>query len=76
MNFRDEKILRAFAKNLQTIRKSKNFTQEELAYQSEITLSQIARIETARINPSLSTIFQLAKTMKIPIQEFFEFELE
>jgi len=48
VNFRDEKLLAAFGKNLQKVRKRLNFTQEGLAYQSNISLSQIARIETEK----------------------------
>ncbi|MCC6690446.1 MAG: helix-turn-helix transcriptional regulator [Bacteroidia bacterium] len=71
----DEKGLKAFAKHLKTIRQKKGFTQEELAYQSGLSLSQIARIETFRINPTLSTIFTIARTLKVPLYELFHFDL-
>ncbi len=71
----DVENIEAFAKNFKAVRKRYGYTQEELAYLSDITLSQIARIETARINPGISTIFRFAKTMNIPVKEFFEFEL-
>lgn len=71
----DEAGLKAFAKQLKEIRKEKGFTQEELAYQSDLSLSQIARIETYRINPTLSTIFQIARTLKVPVSKLFEFNL-
>lgn len=73
MNFRDEKILYAFGKNLQKIRKSKNHSQEELAYQSGISLSQIARIETGKINPTLCTIVTIAKTLGVKGSELLDF---
>jgi len=38
-------------------------------------LSQIARIETARINPTLSTVFTLARTLNVPLTDLFDFEL-
>jgi DNA-binding XRE family transcriptional regulator len=71
----DEQGIEAFAKHFKEVRKKYGFTQEELAYTSDIALSQIARIETAKINPSLSTIFKLARTMKVPLPELFSFEL-
>jgi transcriptional regulator with XRE-family HTH domain len=73
--FFDEAGLKAFATHLKKVRKEMGFTQEELSYQSGITLSQIARIETARINPTLSTIFQLSRTLKITTSRLFEFKL-
>ncbi len=35
----------------------------KLSFEYGLLLSQIARIETARINPALSTIFRLARTL-------------
>ncbi|WP_154785639.1 MULTISPECIES: helix-turn-helix transcriptional regulator [unclassified Flavobacterium] len=63
------------AKRLKEIRSEKGLSQEELAYRSEITLSQIARIETIRINPTVSTIFKIARTLEVPLSELFNFEL-
>lgn len=73
MNFRDEKILIAFGNNLSKIRKQNNFTQEKLAYTSNISLSQIARIETGKINTTLCTIMEIAKTLKIKPTELMDF---
>ena len=71
----DEAGLNAFAKRLKEVRKLKGFTQEELAYKSGLSLSQIARIETAKTNPTLSTIFRIARTMDIKLSELFDFVL-
>lgn len=65
MNFRDDKWLIEFGKNLKRIREERNFTQEKLAYESELSLSQVARIETGKTNPTLCTIVVIAKTLKI-----------
>jgi transcriptional regulator with XRE-family HTH domain len=71
----DEEGLKLLAKKLVEVRKRKGFTQEELAHESEITLSQIARIETCKINPTVSTIFKLARTLKVNVGELFDFKL-
>jgi transcriptional regulator with XRE-family HTH domain len=73
VNFRDEKILIAFGKTLKKVRKKMNFTQEDLAYQSGISLSQIARIETGKINPTLCSIVVIAKTLKVSPRELMDF---
>jgi len=75
MNFRDKDILLAFAKNLKRLRKQKNFTQEKLAYTSNISLSQIARIETGKINPTLCTMIEIAKTLEIDPKELLDFDI-
>ena len=71
----DESGLEAFATHLKKVRMKAGFTQEELAYQSGLTLSQIGRIETFRINPTLSTIFKIARTLKVELPEMFKFKL-
>jgi len=72
----DEKALKLFALNLKSIRLKKKFTQQQLAFESGLSLSQIARIETAKINPTISTVFQIARTLEVSPKELFEFELE
>ncbi|MFH6966762.1 helix-turn-helix transcriptional regulator [Flavobacterium sp. FlaQc-28] len=71
----DEEGLQLLAKRLKEIRSEKGISQEELAYRSEITLSQIARIETVRINPTISTIFKIARALEVPLSDLFNFEL-
>jgi DNA-binding XRE family transcriptional regulator len=71
----DEKGLKAFAKTLKKVRKEQGFTQESLANEAGMSVSQIARIETIKINPSLSTVFQIARTLKVPISRLFDFKL-
>lgn len=65
MNFREEKWLIEFGKNLKKVREETGFTQERLAYESELSLSQIARIETGKTNLTLCTIVVIAKTLNI-----------
>jgi transcriptional regulator with XRE-family HTH domain len=71
----DEEGLKLLAKRLKEIRSEKKLSQEDLADKSEITLSQIARIETAKINPTVSTIFKIARGLDVSPKELFDFEL-
>lgn len=73
MQFRDEKILLAFGKHLKNLRNRAGVSQEELAYSSGISLSQIARIETGRINPTLCTITTLAKFLNVHPSEMMQY---
>ena len=70
----DEIGLKLLAQRLKQLRSEKKITQEELAYRSELTLSQIARIETVKINPTVSTMFRIAKALDVNIIELFDFE--
>ncbi len=71
----DQNGLRSFVLQLKRVREEHDITQEQLAFESGIALSQIARIETARINPTISTIFAIARTLNIPLRTLFDFDL-
>jgi transcriptional regulator with XRE-family HTH domain len=67
-------FLIAFGKNLQKVRKSKGFTQAQLANDLGVEISQISRIERGVINTSIGNINAIAKILKVPVSELFEFE--
>jgi transcriptional regulator with XRE-family HTH domain len=71
----DQKGLEAFAQQLKQLRLEAGITQNQLAFEANISLSQIARIETARINPTLSTVFSIARALDIPLSVMFDFQL-
>jgi transcriptional regulator with XRE-family HTH domain len=73
LNFRDQKILKRFAKRVCQLRREKKMTQEDLAYNSGLSLSQIARIETAKVNPTLCTLMVIANTLKVHPRELMDF---
>ena len=72
----DDEGIKAFAIQLKHFRLREGFTQSQLAFESGLSLSQIARIETARINPTLSTVFVLARTLNVNLPDLFDFELK
>ncbi|WP_299430544.1 helix-turn-helix transcriptional regulator [uncultured Maribacter sp.] len=73
MNSKDENVfLLSFGNNLRRLRKSKGFTQEELANELNIEISQISRIERGIINTSISNAYSIAKTLGIKPSELFE----
>ena len=71
----DDEGIRAFALQMKSIRLREGITQSQLAFESGLSLSQIARIETARINPTLSTVFTIARTLNVKLSDLFNFEL-
>ena len=72
----DDQGIKAFALQLKKVRLREGYTQNQLAFESGLSLSQIARIETARINPTLSTVFVLARTLNVTLPDLFNFELD
>jgi transcriptional regulator with XRE-family HTH domain len=71
--YRNDKFLKAFGMNIKRLRLSKNMSQEDLAFESDLELTQIGRIERGETNTSLSLITKIAKSLKIPVKDLFDF---
>lgn len=54
-----------FGKHVRQLRLKRGFSQESFAYQSEINRTFYGRIERGAVNPSLSTIYRIARALKI-----------
>ena len=57
---------------LRQIRNEKNISIEELANLSEMTYSQVSRIELGKINTTCYTLYVLSKVLGVHITAFFE----
>ena len=55
----------AFGEVIRELRKQKKFSQEDVAHESGLDRSFISLLETGRQQPSLITIFQLAKAFGV-----------
>ncbi len=75
-NVKDKVYIKKFGEHLQKIRKSKNLSQEVLAFSSDIPISQVGRIERGEINTTISTIKAIAMALEIPVQELFNFDIK
>lgn len=71
----DQEGIKLLAIQIKKARLAKNYTQRQLAFEAGLSRSQIDRIENGHINPTVSTIFAIARTLDIPITELFRFEL-
>ena len=70
-NMEEIEARRLLGQRIRDIRTAKNLSMQALANMAEIELSQIARIETAKINPKVSTLFRIARALEISPSEFF-----
>ncbi len=59
---------------IRAFRQLRNLTQEQVATEVERTPEAISNIERGRSLPSLETLERLARSMNIPLAEFFEEE--
>ncbi|MEJ0029524.1 MAG: helix-turn-helix transcriptional regulator [Bacteroidota bacterium] len=61
---------------MRILRQSKEFSQEELAIDSNLDRSYISQLEGGRIVPSLTTLTKLAISLNISVGELVDFKLE
>ena len=77
MKTNDHKLfLLRLGNNLKALRLSANFTQEQLANEIGIEISQISRIERGLIGTSVATFFDISKALNIPLKDFFDFNID
>ena len=69
-------ILLNFGRKLRLTRLAKGFTQEQLANELGVEISQISRIERGVINTSVTTLYTISKVLDIEISELFIFDNE
>ncbi|WP_312766936.1 helix-turn-helix transcriptional regulator [Epilithonimonas sp.] len=69
----DSIILKKIGDKVREIRLQKKLTQKELAFDLDIEISQITRIETGKINTSILNLFKIAKALEVDIKELFNF---
>ena len=66
------KIQKQFGKKLQTMRKEKGYSQEELAFRAGLDRTYISGIERGIRNPALKNIAKLAKALDVEVIELFK----
>jgi len=70
-NSSEKLVINFVAKRVKQLRLLKNWTQEELANESEISLAQIKRIELGYINTSIVALFKISCALEVSMDEFF-----
>jgi transcriptional regulator with XRE-family HTH domain len=55
------------AMRIKILRKRQKISQEELAARSGISRGYLARLETGRHDPTITTLEKLAKALKVPV---------
>jgi transcriptional regulator with XRE-family HTH domain len=64
-------VLRTLSERLKHHRGEKGWSQEELAERACIHRTYLAGIETARRNPSLRSVVELANALRVPVAALF-----
>ena len=55
------------------LRKDKGISQKDLAYDSDLDISTLSRLERGVLNPRLDTLLSIARTLNVNIKDLFDF---
>lgn len=68
-----QKERKTLGENIAKIRRSKKFTQEDLAEEAHINVSYLAKIENGYVNTSVRYLIKIAHGLKVSVRDLFTF---
>ena len=69
---KNKALIKAIGEKIYLLRKGKGLSQEALAHEADIMLSQIGRIERGETNPTISTLAVLADALGIELKDLVD----
>ena len=75
-NPKNKIFLLKLGEHIRAIRVSKNITQEQLANEIGVEISQISRIERGIINTSIANLQNISKVLEIPLKDLLDFSCD
>ena len=60
------------SKNIQTIRRQKGLSQEEVAHRAEVHQTYLSGVETGKRNPSIKVVERIATALGVDVAELFK----
>lgn len=71
---RNTKYIKAFGNHLRSMRLANKMSQEELAYECGLPLSQIGRLERGERGPNITTLLILANGLGVKPKSLLDFD--
>lgn len=69
-------LIKAIGERIRELRIKKKFSQEELANEADIPLSQIGRIERGEGNPTISSLYVIAHALGIELKFLLDINIK
>jgi transcriptional regulator with XRE-family HTH domain len=76
MDISEETFIKNLGTHIRQLRERKNMSQEDLAGDSGIPKSQVARIERAKINTTIRTLIKIANALEIEPKDLLYFNIK
>jgi transcriptional regulator with XRE-family HTH domain len=71
--YRNDNFLKRLGKRVRELRRARNLTQSDVAFEMDLPISQIGRIERGDANFSVSYLPDLAKVLKVKTTDLLDF---
>ena len=72
-NLSEKRALELLGKQIRKFREGQNVSQNQLAYEAEIALRQLGRIERGEINTSFYVLYKICKALNISLPQLLSF---
>ncbi|KKP40330.1 MAG: Helix-turn-helix domain protein [Candidatus Peregrinibacteria bacterium GW2011_GWC2_33_13] len=66
-------INKKFGEHLKKLREAKGTSLNMLAYENDLNKSTLSRIENGLVDPKLSTLYKIANSLEISLDELMKF---
>ena len=76
INIKNRKLIKAIGNLIRSLRIEKGLSQEQLANEADIPLSQIGRIERGETNPTVSTLFVISEALGVELKRIVDFKVK
>lgn len=75
INVKNKKLVKAVGERIRALRLQRDMSQEALANEADVPLSQIGRIERGENNPTISTLYVIAEALNVKLKELTDISL-
>jgi len=76
INVKNKPLVKAVGKRIRELREAKRYSQEDLANEADIPLSQVGRIERGEINPTISSLFAISEALQTELKNLVDIRLK
>lgn len=76
ISIKNKALVKALGERIRDFRTLKNLSQEDVANEADIPLSQIGRIERGEINPTISSLFVISEALDIELKILLDFKIK
>jgi transcriptional regulator with XRE-family HTH domain len=76
INVKNKALIRSIDERIRKLRNEKGISQEELANEADIPLSQIGRIERGETNPTISSLYVISQALDIELKSLVDIKIK